>query len=159
MRNHRSAFLAFSWSGSIGRLAWPKRSSRTSGKRIATRIIRPRTFGAPHRVVAYAVAEPQDDLDVVTGRDKWHDFATRQKYPKGWDSKLTVEIECPICGSLSPDQSYVPAKVLLQSELLDQKLLVTEGFVCFVCEFLIEPTQRYLAQGHRDYLASGCQRG
>lgn len=89
---------------------------------------------------------PQDDLEVVTGRDKWHDFATRQKYPKGWDSELTVEIECPICGSLSPDQSYVPAKVLLQSELLDQKLLVPEGFVCFVCEFLIEPTQRYLAK-------------
>jgi hypothetical protein len=89
---------------------------------------------------------PRDDLEVVTGSDEWYNFAERQKYPKGWDGDLTVEVTCPICGSMSPDQSYVPAKVLLQNEPLDQKLLVPEGFLCFVCGFLVKPTERYLAK-------------
>jgi hypothetical protein len=48
---------------------------------------------------------------------------------------------------MSADQSYVPAKVLLAQESLDQKLLIPEGFLCLVCGFFIEPKRRYLA-GH-----------
>ncbi len=89
---------------------------------------------------------PQDDLDSVTSSDEWFDFANRQKYPEGWNRDLIIEVSCPICNSMSADQSYVPAKVLLENDPLDQKLLVPEGFLCHVCGFLIEPTERYLAK-------------
>jgi hypothetical protein len=89
---------------------------------------------------------PQDDLEAVADSGEWYDFAERQKYPEGWDGDLTVEVNCPICRSMSAGGSYVPAKVLLQEEPLDQKLLVPEGFLCFVCGLLIKPTERYLAK-------------
>jgi hypothetical protein len=89
---------------------------------------------------------PQDDLDSVTSSDEWFDFANRQKYPEGWNRDLIIEVSCPICNSMSADQSYVPAKVLLENDPLDQKLLVPEGFLCHVCGFLIEPRERYLAK-------------
>lgn len=89
---------------------------------------------------------PQDDQTSIQLSDEWYDFAKRQVLPKGWDSDLTVEVKCPICGSMAPDQSYVPAKVLLDDEPLGEKLLVPEGFVCYVCGFLIDPAERYLAK-------------
>ena len=91
---------------------------------------------------------PKTTLDVITHdlSDDWSEYAARQKYPEGWDTELTLEVNCPICGSTSPSQSYVPAKVLVEKEPLDRKLVVPEGFQCFVCGFLIAPTERYLAK-------------
>lgn len=89
---------------------------------------------------------PQDDLDSLSIGDDWSDFARRQKYPKTWNSDLLIEVDCPICRSRAPDQSYVPAKALIAEEGLEQKMVVPEGFQCFVCGFEIQPTELFLAK-------------
>jgi hypothetical protein len=64
---------------------------------------------------------PQDDLDTVTLGDEWYDFARRQKCPEAWNDDLILEVRCPICNSVSADQSYVPAKLLLAEESRPEK--------------------------------------
>jgi len=59
---------------------------------------------------------------------------------------LVIELECPICDSDLGDGSKVLARVLLEDNPLDQKLLVREGFLCYVCGLHIDPSQQYLAR-------------
>jgi hypothetical protein len=91
--------------------------------------------------------KPTDDQDTIVSHcwNDWDGFAERQKYPKGWDDSLIVEISCPICDS-DTGEGYLPAKVLLESGPLDQKRLVPEGFLCYVCGLRINPSEKYLAR-------------
>ncbi len=91
--------------------------------------------------------KPTDDQDTIVthGWSDWSQYADRQKCPKGWDDSLVVEISCPICDS-DTGADYVPAKVLLEDEPLEQKHLIPEGFLCYVCGLLIEPSEKYLAR-------------
>jgi len=89
---------------------------------------------------------PQDDLDMVTMNDEWYDYAARQKFPSGWDGDLTIDVDCPICHSFTPDNSHIPAKALINGEKLNEKIVAPEGFICYICGFQIEPTQTYLAK-------------
>jgi hypothetical protein len=50
-----------------------------------------------------------------------------------------------ICASNTGD-GYLLAKVLLESQPLDQKRLVPEGFLCYVCGLQIDPSEKYLAR-------------
>lgn len=91
---------------------------------------------------------PQDDLDMITthGWTEWEEFARRQKYPKGWDEDLVLEVKCPICDSDPGEGSMILAKALIEAEALDQQQVLPEGFLCYVCGLLIEPSERYLAR-------------
>jgi hypothetical protein len=91
--------------------------------------------------------KPTDGQDSIVsyGVGDWIDYANRNKYPDSWDDELVVEVDCPICDS-ETEADYIPAKVLLESDPLDQKLLVPEGFLCYICGMQIDPTQRYLAK-------------
>jgi hypothetical protein len=90
---------------------------------------------------------PTDDQSTISwDGGEWQDFANRQKYPTGWDDSLIVEVDCPICGSLTADEQRVPANVLLEEAPLNQKKLVPEGFRCYICGFSISPCDRYLAR-------------
>jgi hypothetical protein len=91
---------------------------------------------------------PNDDRDVITigSTTPWEEFARRQKLPKGWDDGLVLEIECPICDSMAGDGSVIYAKVLLENDPIDRKLLVPEGFLCHLCGFHIDPSQPFLAR-------------
>jgi len=89
---------------------------------------------------------PEDGLDTLEGSGKWDDLVARRRFPAGWNSDLTIEVSCPICGSTASDGSYVPARVLIDSEPLDRKILVPEGFLCYVCGYEIRPRERYLAK-------------
>jgi len=91
---------------------------------------------------------PNDDLYSITtyGFNDWEESARRQKLPNGWEDTLVIEVDCPICGSRPGDGSIVLAKVLIEREPIDEKLLVPEGFLCHVCGLYIDPSQRYLAK-------------
>ena len=55
-------------------------------------------------------------------------------------------MKCPICDSEPVDGSMILAKVLIEAEPLDRKEIVPEGFLCQVCGFRIDPSERYLAR-------------
>ena len=93
---------------------------------------------------------PTDDLDTIRtfGETDWEQYAERSKRAllKTWDEAYTIDIECPVCDSQTPDGSYVSAHVLLDDQLVEQKSLVPVAFACFVCGLSISPDERLLAK-------------
>ena len=66
--------------------------------------------------------------------------------PKGLEHRLTIDVDCPICDSRAPDGTYLRAKALINYGMLANRMLVPEGFLCFICGFKIQPEQIYLAK-------------
>jgi hypothetical protein len=90
--------------------------------------------------------KPTDDQGTIAshGLGSWFEFDQRYKNPKGWNNVVTID--CPICGSDTREGDLIPARVLLEDEPLGRKQLVPEGFICLVCGFEINPSQKYLAR-------------
>jgi hypothetical protein len=90
---------------------------------------------------------PTDDQDSIACgiSTPWSEYESKYKNPEGWTDNV-VKIDCPICKSHTSDGEYIQARVLLEDESLDRKQLIPEGFICLVCGFRIDPSQKYLAK-------------
>jgi hypothetical protein len=93
---------------------------------------------------------PHEDRETiqVSGETDWERYAERQKKEllKAWDEALVIDIQCPVCDSDTHDGSYVTAHVLLNEQMVDEKMLIPVAFSCFVCGLSISSNERFLAK-------------